>query len=244
MKNIINGHYRKITLNPIENEEYEHNNDNIMEVEILNFKKDTNKNYKVILEMSREAIIGFAMSAIRLDEGLPEGYDIRIEPLGSVCANQAMGFFLTPDSPELFFYGKEYGTLDDNSIKLIRSQVDNLKSVNKKVKDFLVDLEWDDDYCEIYSIGYNNVVRASVFEDENDITSKCDIIFRLSKSAFLGFGTSLIRIAHKYKEDESYFASYSKPNKELGFYLTSKSADIEIKCKSQNIALYYDKNVR
>ncbi|EKQ50461.1 MULTISPECIES: hypothetical protein [unclassified Clostridium] len=243
MDNIIQGQYRRISLNPLENEEYELNNDNIGEIEILNFSRDISKNYKVTFEMSKEAMIGFGISAIRLDEGLPEGYDIRVEPLGSSCANQPMGFFLTPDSPELFFYGKEYGCLKDNLINIINNGGNDKKYISKRTVDFLVDLEWDNDYYEIYSIGFNNVARIRVFEDENEITSRCDIVFRLSKSAFLGFGTSLIRIAHKYKEGDYYLSSPVEQNHKLGFYLTNKSIELEIKCKNNNTAFYYDRNV-
>lgn len=244
MDNIIEGQYRRISLNSIENEEYELNNDNIGEIQILQFNRDISKNYKVLLELSKEAMIGFGISLIRLEEGLPENYDIRIEPLGSNCANQPMGFFLTPNSPELFIYGKEFGYLKENLINITNNKIIKNECISKKDVDFLVDLEWDDDYYEIYNIGFNNIAKIRVYEDENEITSRCDIVFRLSKSAFLGLGTSLIRIAHKYKEEDFYLSSPEIQNQKLGFYLTNKSIALEIKCKNLNNIHYYDKNMK
>lgn len=244
MDNIIEGQYRRISLNSLEYEEYEFNYDNIGEIQTLNFNRDISKNYKMVLEMSKEAMIGFGISLIRLEEGLPENYDIRIEPLGSNCANQSMGFFLTPDSPELFIYGKEYGCLKENLIDITNNKKIKNECISKKNVDFLVDLEWDDDYYEIYNIGFNNIANIKVYEDENEITSQCDIVLRLSKSAFLGLGTSLIRIAHKYKEEDFYLISPVEQNQKLGLYLTNKSIALEIKCKSLNNAFYYDKNIK
>lgn len=217
------------------------NSDNIGQIKILN--RDMNRNYKVVLEMSKEAMIGFGISAIRLEEGLPENYDIRIEPLGSCCANQHMGFFLTPDSPQLFIYGKEYGDLKENSINIVHDIGDKNKATNKNNIDMLVDLEWDDDYYEMYNIGFNNVARIRVYEDEEELISKRDIAFILSENAFLGLGTSLLRIAHNYKEGNSYVASSIEQNKEIGFYLTNESQILEIRCKSFENAFHYDKNI-
>lgn len=107
----------------------------------------------------------------------------------------------------------------------------------------LVDLEWGDDYYEMYNIGFNNVARIRVYEDEKELTSKRDIVFRLSKNAFLGLGTSLLRIAHKYKEEDCYLASPIEQNQEIGFYLTNESSILEIRCKSFENAFYYDKNI-
>lgn len=243
MDNVIEKEYKTISLNQLETEEYELNNDNIGEIQILNIKRDTSKCYRVVLELSKEAMIGFGISAIRLEEGLPENYDIRTEPLGSPCANQPMGFFLTPDSSELFVYGKEYGTLKENSINITNSNIHNNKNISKKRMNILVDMECNDDNYEIYHIGFNNVARVRVYEDENELTSKCDVIFRLSKGAFLGLGTSLIRIAHKYKEGDIYLNSYMEPNRELGFYLTNESPLLEIRCKKFESAFCYDNNI-
>lgn len=214
--------YQIISLDKVDEECYEIENNNIGQIEILNITKDITKKYKVSLELSKEAMIGFAVSAIRCKEGLPEGYDIRVEPLGSSCANQSMGFFLTPDSSELYFYGKEYGTLKENLI----SKVCEKKEKNKSQLEVLIDLEWEDEYYEIHNIGFNNIAQIKVYENEKEITSRCDVIFRLSENAFLGLGTSLLRMAHNYKEGKSYV---SREN-DIGFYLTNESPILEIKC--------------
>lgn len=192
--------YQIISLDKVDEECYEIKNSNIGQIEILNIAKDKTKEYKVNLELSKEAMIGFAISAIRCKDGLPEGYDIRIEPLGSSCANQSMGFFLTPDSTELYFYGKGYGTLNENLI----NKVCEKKEKNKSKLEVLIDLECEDKFYEMHNIGFNNIARIKVYENEKEITSRCDVIFRLSKNAFLGLGTRLLRMAHKYKEGKSY----------------------------------------
>lgn len=227
--------YQIISLDKVDEECYEVENNNIGQIEILNITKDITKEYKVILELSKEAMIGFAVSAIRCKEGLPEGYDIRIEPLGSNCANQSMGFFLTPNSSELYLYGKEYGTLKENLI----SKVCEKKEKNKSKLEVLINLELEDEYYEMHNIGFNNIARINVYENEKEITSRCDVIFRLGKNAFLGLGTSLLRMAHKYKEGKSYVST----GNDIGFYLINESPILEIKCTTLGSALDYDSTI-
>lgn len=227
--------YQIISLDKVDEECYEIKNDNIGQIEILNIAKDKTKEYKVNLELSKEAMIGFAISAIRCKDGLPEDYDIRIEPLGSSCVNQSMGFFLTPDSPELYFYGKEYGTLNENLI----NKVCEKKEKNKSKLEVLIDLECEDEFYEIHNIGFNNIARIKVYENEKEITSRCDVIFRLSKNAFLGLGIRLLRMAHKYKEGKSYLSTEN----DIGFYLTNESPVLEIKCTTLGSAFDYDSTI-
>ena len=103
----------------------------------------------------------------------------------------------------------------------------------------LVDLEWEDEFYEIYNIGFNNIARIKVYESEKEITSRCDVIFRLSKNAFLGLGTRLLRMAHKYKEGKRYLSKED----DIGFYLTNESPILEIKCKTLGSAFDYDPKI-
>ena len=59
------------------------------------------------------------------------------------------------------------------------------------------------------------------------------------KNAFLGLGTRLLRMAHRYKEGKSYLSTEN----DIGFYLTNESPILEIKCTTLGSAFDYDSTI-
>lgn len=195
-------------------------------------------NVKVILELSKEAMIGLGSQFIRLKQkGIPDEIDIRTEPLKtSWGAGQPLGFYLTPDSATLFVYHKEYGTLKDNNISKFLCDK-GFKNIYKLNEPYLLDLEWDDNYLESYQLGFNNIGSLKIFYGDRDITHCKEIIWRLSNYALLGFGMEIIRLAHNFEENKEY--SVRKDNN-LGIYLTNNSPELIVRCKTFKGISEYD----
>ncbi len=224
---LVDDRYLEVSLSEINEKIYNRNNDNISEICILNNDYNIDE-VKVVLELSKEAMIGIGSQFIRLEQkGIPDEIDIRTEPLKtSWGANQPLGFYLTPDSATLFVYHKEYGTLEDNNI-------------NRFLEPYLVDLEWDDDYLESYQLGLNNIGSLKIFHEGKNITNRSEVIWRLSNNALLGFGMEIIRLAHNFEEDKEYSA---KSDNNLGIYLTNNSPELIVRCKTFKKIYEYDNN--
>lgn len=244
--NLIDGRYKIISLAPQNIEEYELSNNNIMKINVVIGERKYNYR-KIVFSLSKEAMIGLGYCAIRLSDGFLEGCELRTDPLGTVFPTQAMGFYLTPGSPELFIYRKEFGDLDTNKIKKNKDKHSNINNWKMNKVKFIVDMEFDDDYLEGYNIGHNNVGEIKVYEDGKEITYSGYVILYLSESALLGLGITMLRIANNYKEGDSYIINprgLDIQNSGLGFYMTNDSPELEIRCETFENALFYDANVR
>lgn len=239
----IDEKYKKIPLSLAQVEEYELGYDNIGEITIKIEGRDISKDCKVIFRFSKEALIGFGIYAVRLYNTFREYYHYQIEPLGESLSNQAMGFFLTPGSPELVIGCKDFGDLNGLGFS-------NKGNINKGKKNysnfdtsFLVDLEFDNEYFEYHNLGFCNVGDLKVLYKNEDISPKCYITLMLSKSALLGLGTELLRLAHNFidcKSLDSYPIEEHRMDCQLGFFLTQNSAALSVECKRFQNALYYD----
>jgi hypothetical protein len=237
--NIIDGKYKKIPLNNMIDEEFEVDYDNIGEISIRFGSKDVSKDCKVILMLSKEALIGFGINAIRQFNTFKEYHHFHIEPLGESISNQAMGFFLTPESAELVIGCKNYGSLNKSDFLRIQN-IDKDKNYIDFEGSFLVDLDFDNEYFECYNLGLFNIGSLKVIYENKDISKKCTVSMTLSKNALLGFGTELLRIAHNYKEGRIYQIDEKKLSSLLGFFMTSNSATFSLECKKFHNVFYYD----
>lgn len=232
--------YKKINLNTVKIEEYEGNYDNIGELLIKIGNDDISKECKVILKLSKEGLVGFGSYLVRLSNNFDEYFHVHIEPLGQTYSNQGMGFFLTPKSSEFIIGCRNFESLTKINIK-------NINKVNRNLNNFkvsyLVDLNFDNDYFECHNLGFNNIGELKVFNENEDISKKCSITLMLSKNGLLGFGTSLLRLAHNYDENNNYFINPVNSDKldyELGFFLTKKSSPLVVNCKNLKNVFYYD----
>jgi hypothetical protein len=243
-KELLNDRYKLIPLYSIGQEEYEMNEDNIAEVSVLLNNIDISKECEVHFNLSKEALIGFAHHAMRLAYEYQEGIHVHIDPLGVSYSNQAMGFFLTPESPDLILYCKNNGCLNDYSLeKNLMRRNGSCYPITLKFN-YLIDMLYDSDYCETYNIGFDNVAEIRVVKDETDITKRCVVLYKFSKNALIGLATEFIRLAHNYCEGKSdiiYPLWSETPNCKLGFFLTAGSATMIIGCKELGNVYEYDR---
>ncbi|GAA0178460.1 hypothetical protein SH2C18_15160 [Clostridium sediminicola] len=236
--------YSKIPLYCNEVEEYEINNKNIARLRVFEWNIDVSNQCKVIFNFSKEGLVGLGNYAMRLANEYIEYDHSHIEPLGYSYSTQAMGFFLTPGSPELIFGCEDFGTLNDNGIN-------NAKKLNKSVNfnelklEYLVDLNFDNDFLESHEIGFCNVAEIKVIKNNIDISKKCRVTLMLSKDALIGIGTQALRLAHNYDKRIKYSiipSNEENSNSSFGFYLTSDSSSMIVGCKDNKNVFYHDKN--
>lgn len=235
--------YKEIHLNAMEVEEYEINYNNIGELLVKVGNDDISKECKVILKLSKEALVGFGNYLIRLSNNFDEYFHFHVEPLGQICSNQGMGFFLTPESSEFIIGCRNFKSLT----KLQSKNINKIHKANSNFNNFkisyLIDLYFDNDYFECHNLGFNNVGELKVLNGNEDISKKCCITLMLSKNGLLGFGTSLLRLAYNYDENNNYFVNPMNSDKldyELGFFLSQKSAPLVVSCKNLKNVFYYD----
>lgn len=237
--------YHEVVLNINELSEYEADSDNIAELLVHSGKDDISKQCKVLFSFNKEALIGFGKEAIKLAYNFTENCHLHVDPLGVSYASQTMGFFLTPESPSLVVGCRSFGNLIDNGTTRISKNIKDHEDYKNFKAKYLIDLGFDDDYLEEHNIGFNNVASIKVINDGQDISSKCNFVtLMLSKSALMGLGTELLRLAHNFNKERNYYIipmGNENYNSKLGFYLTQKSSFLSVGCGNLKDVFYYDK---
>jgi len=234
--------YKEIILKDSETENYELQNNNIVELIVLKGKEDISSNCKVDMYMSKEALIGFGINVIRLSESFDSRIHIHVDPLGNAYANQSMGFFLTPNSPALVV------ECSDEVHDFKRPRMSALKPIRKETqfdsKNFVfrVNLTPEDNEMEHYEIGFCNICEVNVFEHNIDISSEATIILKLSRNAMVGIGTQALRWAHYITEGIIYECLHEKTfvqQPTMGFWLNDNSASLRIQIQKMRSASEY-----
>lgn len=222
-------------------ENFERDKDNIGRLSVLYGNKDISENCKVILNLNKQAILGFGINLIRAANNYYENNHYHVEPLGTIISNQAMGFFLTPESSSLVLGCKSHGLLTDFEEKSLSKKHEIKSETDRFGVKYLVDLQFDNDYFEPYNLGFNNVGELKVYRDGLDISMKCEVVLTLSKSAMIGLGTKLIRFINKYGLDsEENLNSLELHKYSLGVFIRPTSCDFSIKYKLFNKVFFYD----
>lgn len=236
--------YKKIHLYKIDNEEYEKDKNNIGELLVFQGKEDISKQCKVIVSFSKEALIGLGTYSIRNWDKFNEDNHIHIEPLGQGLANQSMGFFLTPDSSEFIIGFEEFANLESLGIQNYSNKsLNNNVKFNKFEVDYLVNLNFDNDYFEYHNLEFKNIAELKVMKENIDISKECRVTLKLSKNGLLGLGTEALRLAHNFNKVSDFFITPVKSgevNCLLGFFLTANSSILEICTKTFKDIFYYD----
>lgn len=196
----------------------------------------------VCMELTKDAIIGFATNAIRI--ALNNEHDFQhhwqIDPLNSPIGSQPLGFFLTDDSPVFVLM---YNRLERES--------NNLVKVGKKIKskddfcfNYTVDLEGDEISYETFELGFNNIAKIVVNNSEGvDISKQCiSVVLKINYKGLLNFGEKLLQLAHNFREGESYtLRSEDDLNEyDFGIILSKESPKLVIKCADLGCVFDYE----
>ena len=100
----------KVKINPPEEYEDEFIQDetNIMRVQLL---ERGSKPPRIMLEISRNALLGLGTELIRLAHQYKQGHHTHMYPVDKTLVSQNMGVYLTPDSCEVIIHCVELGDI-------------------------------------------------------------------------------------------------------------------------------------
>ena len=204
--------------------------------------------------LSHEAMIGFATELLWMYEDINDNKKVvvttsqlQVDPSPS----QAVGFYLTPDSPILMLKvnsllekkeeGYEYQNWKEIIIKI--------KNVNQyyNVKD-PSDEESGLSTLESYELSKKNIINIDIFNKKGDNITKdySAVIFEINRKGIKEFATMLLVWANNYKEGDEYMLPHLDElncGYNLGIILAHDSILTKFKCHDLGTAYDYDSRI-
>ena len=207
-------------------------------VEVVAYGKNIGNINLVELSFSREALMGFAKNLIWTyeDIGIDDKFYICTDPLGGVpSGNQAVGFYLTADSPTLIF---SINAIDHFNRKKYHKLVDMQQSVRMEKAIEIVSPS-DGVLLEEYELGFRNIVKIALYDkDNNDITSNFhEVHFKINYEGLKNLAILLLKLFDNYKEGMDCFIGCDN---NLEVILTDDSLPIKLKCRDLGNAYDYE----
>lgn len=203
----------------------------------------------VEVTFSNEAIIGFATELLWLYQNINNQskkiistHQLRVDP----APNQAIGFFLTPESPIFVLKTnslEEEGIYDSRKCKEIRI---NGKNTNQYYNVADSDIETGEMIClETYELSKRNIVDIKVLNDNGeDVTKSFDsVIFEINRDGIKAFATMLLIWANNCKNGDEYLLYHTNSMEKgynLGIILTENSLLTKFRCDYLQTVYEYD----
>ena len=208
--------------------------------------------WQVEFTFSHEAIIGFATELLWLYEDITDTkkltittHQLQVDP----APNQAIGFYLTPDSPLL--------VIKVNSLEEEEYECDHWKEIRIKEKNvnqyYNVKSSFDEEgeliTLEAYELSRKNIVSIHISNHEgNDVTEKFStVIFEINRSGIKDLATMLLVWANNCQEGDEYILPRLQTNHDrsdigynLGVILDHKSISAKFMCHALGTAHDYD----
>jgi hypothetical protein len=218
-----------------------------MRVNVVN--NSTDEVGELTFTFNREAILGFATEMLFLYDDINDYQknNITTHPLKTdPCPNQAIGFYLTPESPSFM--------LKINSLQIDNKEISNIENkhniivnnANLNEKYYInTDIEFDSEemIIESYELSRRNILDISIKNSNGiDITDKCSaVVLEINKQGIKDFATSLLIWSNNTNDQIEYLIAKDDKNKEetnFGAILTSDS--VAIKVRSGELGSIYD----
>lgn len=208
----------------------------------------TGEKDKIEFTFSREALIGFATNLIWTYEEIDNKKMIHfhVDSLGGEpSGNQALGFFLTPQSPSL--------VVQVNGIRPDFCEMDKwrqCKSINIRqgvCKKFEIKDPACDESIEEYELGLKNVASIKVLDQDcKDISSECvQVVLKMNYDTLKQFASMLLVLANNCSYSCEYLLANLKQEKlqfNMGIIFTKDSPEMIIKCQNLGCVYDYDPN--
>lgn len=185
---------------------------------------------------SKDALLGFATNLIWMYEDInpQKKMHVHIDPLdGGSLGNQALGFFLTPQSPSVVL--NVNGNKDDADIDF---QVGDYKEIPIKYK-FLREFEVKEpalnEAVEDYELGFCNLAQIRVLDSNKiDITNdRMEVIININYDGLKDFANMILILANNFESGQEYMIAHVKKNKQqynMGILLSENSNQVVFKC--------------
>lgn len=205
------------------------------------------KNNRVEIIFSKEALIGFATNLIWMYEDINENkrVHIHIDPLGrkNISGNQALGFFLTSSSPSLVVVVNDLIESDCYDRKWENYKEINIRNEIRKSID--IKEPACDESIEEYELVYSNIAEIAIYNQQNiNITQDyMQVVFKLNYAGLKDFATMLLILANNYKVGSEYHLANINQKKfqyNMGVMLNSSSCEMTLKCKDLGCVYDYE----
>lgn len=201
--------------------------------------------------LSHEAMIGFATELLWLYENINDTrkliittFQLEVDP----APNQAIGFYLTPNSPMMVLQVNSLTGKVENE-----NEGENWKEIDIKAKNtnqYYYVKDPSEEECtfitlESYELSRKNIMNISVLGDKgNDITkSYHTMIFEINREGIKDFATMLFVWANNYKEGVEYTLPHidkADYGNNLGIILAHDNIDVKFKCCDLGTVYEYD----
>lgn len=205
---------------------------------------------RIEFTFSREAILGFATELLWLYDIIKgrqltiSTYQLKVDP----APNQALGFYLTPNSPMLAV--KTNSLIEDKNksieCKAWKDIEIKTRSVNEyfEVKEPAEEL-YDAISVESYELSRRNLVSICLLDEEGkDITEHfISVIFEINTEGIKDLATMLLVWANNCKEGDAYLLSHMcepECGYNMGIVLTEDSIAAILKCDNLGSVGDYD----
>lgn len=210
--------------------------------------------YRIEFTFSHEAMIGFATELLWIYEDINDSrtltistHQLQVDPSPS----QALGFYLTPESPMLVFKinslkekeEKEFKCKNWKEISIKRKNVNqyyNVKSPSDEDDEFI--------FLESYELSKKNLININIFNEEGENISKLynTVILEINRKGIKELATMLFVWSNNCKEGDNYLLpqiNNSKIGYNLGILLTQDSLSTNFKCNDLGSAYDYDSRI-
>lgn len=196
------------------------------------------------ITFSHSALIGFATELLWLYEDVDDDRELNICTHVGPAPSQAIGFRLTPDSPEFVL---KLGKIEQKD-----QEFKGCNEINIKWKDTntyyaiqMVQDEYDRIYLEPYELSQRNIVKINVYNEAGqDITRKCGtVLLEITRNGIKALATMLLVWANNFKEGDEYLLPhYDKLDcgYNLGVVLTKDSVSASFKGKNLGSVCEFD----
>lgn len=209
----------------------------------------------IMFELSQEALLGFGTELIWLYDDMKgtEKWTICTHQLKTDPApNQALGFYLTPNSPMLVIKvnslseeAREYRGYKEINIRgKNRNQYYNVREPDEEVR-----LEREGFLClEPYELSGRNIMNIRILDkDKKDLVSNYgDVFFEINYNGIKEFATMLLVLADNYREGQEYLVAHADRQYEgynFGVLLVQDSVQAITKCTDLGISYDYDPRI-
>lgn len=202
--------------------------------------------------LSHEAMVGFATELLWMYEDIKDDkklilttHQLKTDP----APNQAIGFYLTPDSP---VFALKVNSLTEKN----ESEYENWKEIRIRTKDtnryYNVKEPFNEEpefiTLESYELSRKNIMKINVFNEEStDITKEYStVIFEINRAGIKDFAAMLLVWADNYREGDEYVLPHidrTACGYNLGVILSHNNIPVKFKCGDLGTTGDYDSRI-
>ncbi len=204
--------------------------------------------------LSHEAIIGFATELLWMYDDINDNRKLTVttnQLLVDPSPSQAVGFYLTPNSPVLVLKVNSLKEKMEESCEYMKWKEINIRAKNvNQYYDIRNPLNEENELItlEAYELSKKNIMNINIFNAENhDITKDYNtVIFEINRKGIKEFATMLLVLANNYKEGEQYLLPHidkADCGYNLGIVLAHNSISTRFTCHDLGTAYDYDSRI-